>query len=136
LKDLLRRGNYDWPAVSGFDDVARIEPQQIWDGILARSVHGERITMAVVELDPDSVVPEHSHENEQLGICLRGSLRFRIGDETRELGPGGTWRIPSNTPHEVVSGPEGAVVIDLFAPIRADWEQFEHQKPRQARWPS
>jgi quercetin dioxygenase-like cupin family protein len=122
--------------VSGFDDVARIEPQQIWDGILARSVHGERITMAVVELDPDSVVPEHRHENEQLGICLRGSLRFRIGDETRELGPGGTWRIPSNTPHEVETGPEGAVVIDLFAPIRADWEQFEHQEPRTPRWPS
>jgi len=122
--------------VSGFDDVAKIQPQQIWDGILARSVHGERITMAVVELDPDSVVPEHSHENEQLGICLRGSLRFRIGEETRELGPGGTWRIPSNAPHEVVTGPEGAVVIDLFAPIRADWEQFEHQEPRAPRWPT
>jgi quercetin dioxygenase-like cupin family protein len=27
--------------------------------------------MAVVELDPGSVVAEHSHENEQLGLVLQ-----------------------------------------------------------------
>ena len=38
-----------------------------------------------------------SHENEQLGMVITGSVTFTIGDETRELGPGGTWRIPSDT---------------------------------------
>ena len=61
---------------------------------------GERITLAVVELDPDAVVAEHAHENEQLGIVLQGRMSFRVGEETRELGPGGTWTIPANTPHE------------------------------------
>ena len=28
-------------------------------------------------------------------------------------------------PHEVHTGPEGAVVIDVFAPVRADWQALE-----------
>lgn len=121
--------------VAGFDDLQAIAPQQIWDGVAARSVGGQRLTLAVVELDPAAVVPEHAHESEQLGLVIRGSLTFRIGDETRRLGPGGTWSIPANAPHAVEVGPEGAVVIDVFAPGRADWEQLGRAEPRSPRWP-
>lgn len=121
--------------MSAFADIADIAPQQIWAGVLGRVVHGERLTMALVELDPGSVVPEHSHENEQVGILLRGSLDFRVGSETRELGPGGTWRILADTPHEVRTGPEGAVLIEIFSPPRDDWEQLERQEPRPPQWP-
>ncbi|MGH3113047.1 MAG: cupin domain-containing protein [Gaiellaceae bacterium] len=102
--------------------------------MLGRSVHGVRITLGVIELDPGSLVPEHGHENEQLGLVLSGSLSFRVGDEARELGPGGTWRITANTPHEVRAGPKGAVVIDVFSPIREDWEPLERRQ-RPPRWP-
>jgi quercetin dioxygenase-like cupin family protein len=108
---------------------------QVWETVVARAVHGERQSLAVVELDPDAVVPEHQHENEQLGIVITGSLTFRIGDETRVLGAGETWTIPSNVPHEVMAGPAGAVVIDVFAPVRADWNELEHSGPRDPRWP-
>lgn len=118
-----------------FDDLTAIHPAAIWDGVAARAVHGERMTLAVVELDPDSVVPEHSHENEQLGIVLRGSVRFRVGGEERALGPGATWRIEANTPHEVRTGHEGAVVVDVFAPPRDDWEAAEPVRARAPRWP-
>jgi quercetin dioxygenase-like cupin family protein len=80
--------------------------------------------MSVVELDPGAVVAEHSHENEQLGIVLRGTMDFRVGDERRELGPGGTWCIPANAPHEATAGPQGAVVIDVFAPPRDDFREL------------
>lgn len=96
---------------------------------------GERVGFAVVELDPSIVVPEHSHDNEQLGLVLSGSVSFRIGDETRTLGAGGTWRIPPNVPHEVEAGPEGAVVFDVFAPARADWAALERLGTRTPRWP-
>ncbi len=121
--------------MSAFADLAGLGPQDIWDGVSVRAVHGERITFGIVELDSNAVVPEHSHENEQLGIVLAGAMSFRVGDETRELGPGGTWNIPANVPHEATAGPEGAVVIDVFAPPRADWSQFEPQAPREPRWP-
>ena len=120
--------------MGAFYDLADIAPQRIWDRIAARSVNGERITLAVVELDPNAVVTEHSHEQEQLGIVLRGTMDFRVGDERRELGPGATWRIPSNTPHEAIAGPDGAVVIDVFAPTRDDWAELESLE-REPRWP-
>jgi unsaturated pyranuronate lyase len=121
-------------ALGAFEDIGRIPPQRIWEGVVGRSVHGEGLTLGVVELEPDSVVPEHSHANEQLGIVLAGSVMFRVANETRELGAGGTWRIPADVPHEVVTGPEGAVVLDVFAPARDDWKVLE-QLERKPRWP-
>ena len=122
--------------MSAFADLDGMGPIGIWDGVLARTVDGEQCSFGVVELEPDSVVREHQHPNEQLGIVVSGSVRFRIGDEERDLRPGGTWRIPPNVPHEVTTGPEGAVVLDVFAPPRADWAALERSRPTAARWPS
>jgi quercetin dioxygenase-like cupin family protein len=122
--------------VSAFGDVSSLDLQRLWDGVHGRVVHGERITLGVIELDPDSIIPEHSHEHEQLGICLSGSLVFRVGDESRELRAGETWRIPGNVPHEVYVGPDGAVVVDVFAPTRDDWLEAERVEQRAPRWPT
>ncbi len=121
--------------MSAFADAGAIPPQQIWDGILGRTVHGERVTLSLIELEPGTVVPEHSHENEQLGILLEGSVRFRIGDETSDVRPGGIWRILANVPHTVTTGPAGAVLVEVFSPVRDDWGALELQEPRPPRWP-
>jgi quercetin dioxygenase-like cupin family protein len=121
--------------VSAFGSISSLELRRIWDGVNGRVAHGDRVTLGVLELDPGSVVPEHAHDHEQLGICLTGSLWFRVGEESRDLGPGETWAIPSNVPHEVRVGPEGAVVIDVFAPTRDDWRGAEVVEPRPPRWP-
>ena len=121
--------------MGAFEDLASLPPQAIWDRIAARSRHGEELTLSVVELDPGAVVAEHSHPNEQLGIVLRGSIDFRVGDERRELGPGGTWLIPAHTPHEATAGSDGAILIDVFAPPRADWQGLPQDEPRAPRWP-
>jgi quercetin dioxygenase-like cupin family protein len=121
--------------VSAFGSVSSLDLQRIWDGVHGRVVHGDRITLGVIELDANSIVPEHSHEHEQLGMCLSGSLLFRVGDESRELGPGETWSIPGNVPHEVQFGPDGAVVIDVFAPTREDWRGAPRADARAPRWP-
>ena len=121
--------------MSAFGDIASLRVLSIWEGVVARAVDGEDASFAVVELDPDSVVAEHAHPNEQLGMVLRGNVRFRVDGETQELGPGQTWSIPPNTPHEVHTGPEGAVVIDVFAPPRADWRALETLDPQRPAWP-
>ncbi len=122
--------------MSNLVDLATIAPFDVWgDAVRARKVEGERITLAVVELAPDAVVPEHRHPHEQLGMVITGNVRFTLDGETRDLGPGGTWRIPSGKPHDVVTGPHGAVVIDVFSPIRDDW-QFEPGDVREPVWPS
>ena len=87
--------------MSAFDDIREIVPLKVWDGVIAHAVAGKEATLAALELDPDIEVPEHHHVNEQTGILLRGSLRFTIGEETKELVPGSTWVIPADVPHSV-----------------------------------
>jgi len=120
---------------SPFADLEGLDAQRIWDGVVVRVVEGERTTLAVIELDPDCLVPEHSHDNEQLGVLVAGLLEFRIGDETRRVGPGGTWSIPANVPHQVQAGPEGAVAVEAFVPPRSDWAALERLESRPLRWP-
>jgi quercetin dioxygenase-like cupin family protein len=123
--------------MSNLTDLATRPLIDVWgETVKARRIEGARITMAVVELAPDSVVPGHRHENEQLGMVITGSVIFTIGDETRELGPGGTWRIPSDVPHGVTTGPAGAVVIDVFAPPRRDWDALASRDGVLPIWPA
>jgi quercetin dioxygenase-like cupin family protein len=66
---------------------------------------------------------------------LKGSMAFRVGGERRELVAGDTYCIPGNVPHDVVAGPGGAVAIDVFSPVRADWAQFQPGPPQEPLWP-
>jgi quercetin dioxygenase-like cupin family protein len=121
--------------VSHLVDFDAVAPFDVWgDSVRARTINGERLSLAIVELAPGSIVPEHRHDHEQLGMVVSGTVIFTVDDETRTLGPGGTWRIPSNRPHHVVTGPDGALVIDVFAPIREDWQAMPHLAPRPVRW--
>jgi quercetin dioxygenase-like cupin family protein len=121
--------------MSAFDDVTALPPLPIWDGLVARAVHGERLTLAVVEVEPNAPLPEHSHDNEQLGMVIRGSLTLRVGEEERKLGPGETWRIAPNVPHSGQAGSDGAVVVDVFGPPRADWSRLGPLDPQPPSWP-
>ena len=123
------------PNVATFDDIASIAPQQIWEGVVVRAVHGDSTTMALIELAPNSHVPEHHHVNEQVGVLVRGSFRLRVGEETREIKPGGTWLIPADVPHEVHTGPDGALALEVWSPPREDWKELERQEPRPSGWP-
>jgi quercetin dioxygenase-like cupin family protein len=122
--------------VGTFTSFASERPYKIWTGAVARAVHGDRITMAAVDLDPNVEVPEHRHHNEQLGFVLRGSVTMVIAGEAKKLGPGETYTIPSDVPHSARSGPEGATVMDVFAPVRADWEKAERLEPSSGGWPA
>jgi quercetin dioxygenase-like cupin family protein len=118
-----------------FRSVSELNLIPIWEGISARAIEGRHMTFAVVELEPNTPVKLHEHPNEQMGIILTGSLRFTIGAEERDLRPGDTYVIPGGLAHKAVSGPDGAVVIDVFSPVREDWKQFTPMPPRPCRWP-
>lgn len=118
-----------------FQQVADLKPARIWDGVLARALNGERLTIGFVDLDPNIQVPEHTHENEQVGFVQRGSITMVIAGKSRELGVGGTYTIASNVPHSARTGPAGASVVDVFAPVRADWDSAPRLEPFPGRWP-
>ena len=115
--------------MTAFDHLDEIAPLVIWPGVVGRSVVSELTTFSYLELDPDVHVPEHEHVNEQVGMLIRGSVRFRIGKEERDLEPGATWCIRANVPHQVWAGPAGAGIIEVFAPRRDDWGDRERLAP-------
>lgn len=118
-------------SMKAIDEVSR---REIWDGVIARMVEGDRMTLAIVEIPAGRRVPEHAHDNEQIGFVISGSVTFTVGDEVRALGPGGTWCIRSNVPHHVDVGPDGAVVAETYSPGRADWAALPLLGPAPLTW--
>ena len=91
------------------------------DGVRARALFGDDAMLNLVELDPGAVVPAHSHPHEQLGIGLSGLIVMQIDGEEHPVGPMDAMHIPSGVVHGAYAGPEGAVVLDVFVPIREDF---------------
>jgi len=83
-------------------------------------ISGERSMLARIILRKGAVVPEHSHENEQITYLLEGVLKFVVQGEEILLRAGEVLVIPSNVPHSAVVL-EDAVDVDIFSPPRADW---------------
>jgi quercetin dioxygenase-like cupin family protein len=121
--------------MSAFAHLARAQALLVWEGVHGRTVRGERITLALVELDPGTLIPEHSHPHEQVGILLAGSAEFVVGGERQTMEPGSSWCILGNVPHEVTAGPDGAVVVECFSPPREDWDGLPQSHSPQ-RWPA
>ncbi|SIO61168.1 Cupin domain-containing protein [Singulisphaera sp. GP187] len=94
---------------------------QIFPGVEIRTTPGERMMLSVVTFEPGSVVLDHSHPHEQMGMMVSGRLEFTIGDVTRVLGPGDLWRIPGGIVHRVRALDGPAVALDVFHPIREDY---------------
>jgi quercetin dioxygenase-like cupin family protein len=118
-----------------FQGLGEVRPHLIWPGAVARALDGERLTLAVIDLEPNLPVAEHQHENEQLGIVLKGEITMVIGGESKRLGAGDMYAIPSNLRHSAHTHAEGATVVDVFAPIRADWSSKERLEPSPGNWP-
>lgn len=102
-------------------DSAQGLPRTLTDGVEARIFPGEKMTVSVVELAPGTKSPVHSHPQEQWGFLMKGSAVRILGDEEAEMTPGDFWVTPGNVPHGIVAGPEGAVVVDVFAPPREEY---------------
>jgi quercetin dioxygenase-like cupin family protein len=121
--------------VSVYRAVSELKPARIWDGVLARVVHGERATIGFVDIDPDVLVPEHRHDNEQIGFVLRGSVTMVVAGQSRELRVGETYTIAGQVPHSAKAGAQGASVVDVFAPVREEWKTAPMLEPFPGRWP-
>lgn len=119
-----------------FATVADIEPLALLEGLRVRPVNGERITLAVFELDPGIAMPEHRHPNEQVGLVIRGEFTFTIGGETRLRKPGDMWVIPPGVPHTVKrAGRAGCTIVESFSPPRDDWAGKPRTPPSFDQWP-
>ncbi len=116
--------------------------EQVTPLLARRLVTSERMMLAQVYLDAGSVVPKHSHENEQITWIVEGALRFSLGEDGAEevvVRAGEVLVIPSHLPHAAVAL-EDTLDVDIFCPPRADWldgtDSYFHQAPAQTPAPA
>ncbi|MFN8007146.1 MAG: cupin domain-containing protein [Terriglobia bacterium] len=83
-------------------------------------VNGEKIMIAQLFLKKGCIVPDHSHESEQLSMVVTGKVVFMMEGEEQLLHSNQLVLIPSNKVHSVVAL-EDSLIYDLFSPIRHDW---------------
>ena len=101
-----------------FDDIGAFE---LVPGVTGRPLFGAGVMINLIELEPGAVVPLHSHPHEQLGFVIRGIQALVIDGEAHELGPMEGYVLPGGVEHSAYGGPEGALVIDVFQPVREDY---------------
>lgn len=94
---------------------------QTFPGVELFTLCGEHMTLSLVEMQPHSVIEEHSHPHEQMGLMLSGKAQFIVGGEAKIVGEGELWRIPGGVPHKVIALDEPVRAIDAFYPIREDY---------------
>jgi quercetin dioxygenase-like cupin family protein len=90
-------------------------------GVHIRSMTGDKLMFIFVRLDPNAVVPNHQHVNEQAGTVIGGTMTLTVGGETRTLSAGEAYLIPPNVPHSATADEHGCLVIDVFSPPREDY---------------
>jgi quercetin dioxygenase-like cupin family protein len=83
-------------------------------------VSGDRSMLARIILRKGSIVPMHSHDNEQITYVLEGALKFVIEGKELIVRSGEILVIPSNLPHSA-EALEDTVDLDIFCPPREDW---------------
>ena len=96
---------------------------QLAGGVRAKALFGEGAMLNLVELEPGAVVARHSHPHEQLGVILRGSMTLVVRGEDHVLEEMDGYALPGEVEHEGIAGPRGALVLDVFRPVREDYRQ-------------
>ncbi len=100
-----------------------IPKEQLSDVLDRKLITGDRMMLAHVYLKKGAVVPQHSHENEQITYILEGGLRFWIGadeSEVIDVLAGEVLHIPSHVPHKAEALAD-TLDVDVFSPPRQDW---------------
>ena len=87
------------------------------EGILARIVTSETMTIAHVHLAAGAKMPEHRHVHEQVVNVVDGELELVVDGTPHNLTGGQVYVLPSNIPH-AANARTNCYVIDVFHPVR------------------
>ncbi len=96
--------------------------EEVRPGVRRKGFRSANALMVLNELQPGMETRPHSHPFEQLAYILKGRVRFTVGDEVHEMGPGGLCVIPPDVTHFAdILGDEPALNLDIFGPVREDY---------------
>jgi unsaturated pyranuronate lyase len=106
-----------------FTALSELRRFSLAEGVSAQALFGERAMLNLVELAPDALVPAHSHPHEQLGVVLSGELNLVVAGHAHLLGEMDAYTLPGELEHHAQAGPQGALVLDVFQPVREDYRE-------------
>src|SRR5205823_5333211 len=108
------------PQFVSFD---RLQAFHLARGVTAKALFGEGAMLNLVELEAGGVVARHSHPHEQLGLMLRGSMTLNVEGTDHLLEEMDGYALPGDIEHGATAGRQGALVLDVFRPVREDYRQ-------------
>ena len=94
---------------------------ELAEGVSGQPLFGDAAMLNLIRFEPGATVPLHSHPHEQLGIVLEGMQALVVEGVAHELGPLEAYVIPGGVEHSAYCGPDGALVLDVFTPVRDDY---------------
>ncbi len=103
-----------------FYSAEEVAPQQISEKVTRWVVSGEKVMLAIHQVAGGTVVDPHRHESEQILYVLSGTIRFRLGEEEREMDSGDFAVVPSNAEHGAHALAD-TKVLEVFSPIRREF---------------
>ena len=108
----------------------KLEREVVRKGVSRAGFRGDNALMVMNWLEPGMETNPHSHPFEQVVYIVQGQMRFHVGDDVVEGGPGSLIRIPPNVEHYgPPSGDETVMNLDVFSPIREDYRHLvEYQE--------
>lgn len=108
-----------------------LDKEIVREGVSRCGFRGEDVLLVMNWLQPGMEVNPHSHPFEQVVYIVQGRIRFTIGDEVVEAGPGSVIRIPPDVEHcGEPLGDEPVLNLDVFSPIREDYRHLvDYQGP-------
>lgn len=91
------------------------------EGSVADRLRAEGLDASSWSNGPGDRYGAHDHPYDKVIACVRGSIRFGIGDgdgmiEVIELQAGDRLELPAGTSHDAVVGPEGVVCLEAHVP--------------------
>ncbi len=103
-------------------DLENREAKEIVPGVRIRTFWANEMLLSMVDIDAHAVVPMHNHPHEQAGTIISGRLQMTIDGEARWLEPGDSYIIPGGVDHKAVAGDEPARALDVFSPVREEYQ--------------
>lgn len=102
-----------------FSKTEEVQGFQVAQGLFLRPISGENLMMSFVYMDPNSLAPEHSHSEEQMGTIIEGEYEFEMNGVKRMCRKGDVYFVPPNVPHSARTYGNSCVALDVFNPPRA-----------------
>jgi quercetin dioxygenase-like cupin family protein len=110
--------------------LAEAERHELAPGVSMQPLFGDGAMLNLLEFDPGSSVPAHSHPHEQLGFVVDGELVLAIDGVEHRLAAGDAYQIPGGVEHAAWTGGDGCRVLDVFQPVREDYRERASRNAR------